>query len=186
MAHTGYAGTAHDSRVMSGSPIALKPQEKLSNEEYVLADSAYGQTKHVIPVIKRNKNRELNKDERNFNFYHARARVNIENCIGMLKGLFPSLRGMRLPIEGKKDVAKASMWIHTCCILHNFLLAMNDKVDRSWVSERVASFVDDDSDSEDEEDIVLRQERTRALLEANTPEEKRLVLRRILKEFYQE
>ena len=161
MVHTGYTGSAHDSRVLNGSPLVRKAEEKLPGEEYVLADSAYAHTKKVIPVIKNNKGRELNRQEKAFNYRHARARVNIENCIEMLKGRFQSLRGMRMPIGVREDVSKVSMWVHTCCILHNFLIAVNDKADESWISEGMRKEDADEDKSVDEEEVRLRRENTR-------------------------
>jgi hypothetical protein len=41
MLHSGYAGSAHDSRVYNGSPLANATLTHFSNDEFLLADSAH-------------------------------------------------------------------------------------------------------------------------------------------------
>lgn len=55
----------------------------------MLADSAYSATINIVPIIKRGKNHPPTKDEKTFNYYRAKARVNMNtapvSCKGAIK-----------------------------------------------------------------------------------------------------
>jgi hypothetical protein len=53
MLHSGYAGSAHDSRVYNGSPLANATSTHFSNDKYLLADSAYAPSLSIVPVFKK-------------------------------------------------------------------------------------------------------------------------------------
>lgn len=55
-----------------------------------------------------------------FNRWLSRVRVRVEHCIGLLKGRFQSLKGLRVAVDTKKGLEKAMRWIRVCIILHNF------------------------------------------------------------------
>lgn len=38
-----------------------------------------------------------------------------------------------MPIGEPKDIKKFNLWVRTCGVLHNFLLAVGDKPDASWL-----------------------------------------------------
>ncbi len=82
--HTGFCGSAHDSRVFKNSPLWLNSEKFFEEQEYILADSGYSCTERVIPNYKKP---EANApDNRKFNAAIASVRVTVEDCIGMLKG----------------------------------------------------------------------------------------------------
>ncbi|KAF0708447.1 Aste57867_6347 [Aphanomyces stellatus] len=57
-----------------------------------------------------------------FNKLVAKCRYVNENCIGLLKGRFQSLRGMRMDISVKKYAEMMIYFICCAAILHNLLL----------------------------------------------------------------
>jgi hypothetical protein len=109
-----------------------------------LADSAYSPTFTDVPILK-NRASGFTEREQTFNWEHARARVKIEHCIGMLKGRFQSLRELRYLIKCKEDVGVTSIWIRVCTNLHNFLLTLRDDIDSDWeaVNTKIVEEVDD-------------------------------------------
>jgi hypothetical protein len=46
--------------------------------------------------------------------------------MGILKGRWCSLKGLRVKIKTKKDTEKANGWILACLILHNMVTRFND------------------------------------------------------------
>jgi hypothetical protein len=118
---TGYFGRRHDARVYSLSHFGRNPQEFFRDGQMILADSAYPLSHHVITPFKK-VNGTLTKRNRKFNFFHSTLRVTIENCFGLFKMRWQSLRGLRICIKEQKDIVDIEMWIRTCAVLHNFLL----------------------------------------------------------------
>lgn len=57
----------------------------------------------------------------------------MEHCIGILKGHFQSLKGLRLAIRGERDITRMVCWILTCCVLHN--LVLQDAFDSEWAED---------------------------------------------------
>ena len=78
-----------------------------------------------------------------FNSKVSSARIIVEHVMGILKGRWGSLRGLRLKIKDREDTKKANNWIICCLILHNIVSGFNDE----WVDE----FVDESDMSEVEE-----------------------------------
>ncbi|POW09100.1 hypothetical protein PSTT_07023, partial [Puccinia striiformis] len=67
------------------------------------------------------KNRSVRDEQHNFNRHLSGVCVTIENCIGLWKNRFQSLRGLRLRIANKQDMVRAAAWIMACVVLHNHL-----------------------------------------------------------------
>jgi DDE superfamily endonuclease len=132
----GYPASIHDSRSIQNSDLSKDPGTFFGEGEYVLADSAYALTNTIIPTFK--KPASLQQDNATFNKIHSSLRVKVEHCIGMLKGRFQSLRGLRLRVDRKRDADRVVAWLMACAILHNMLLDMDH-----WD-------VDDDSEEEAE------------------------------------
>ncbi|MBW0547618.1 hypothetical protein O181_087333 [Austropuccinia psidii MF-1] len=61
-----------------------------------------------------------------FNFCLARARIQNEHVIGILKGRWASLREMRLKLNDKDDRTSYVYWVKASCILHNILSHIRD------------------------------------------------------------
>ena len=68
---------------------------------YILTDSAFIASKHVMPAFKgmagSNTNTAINRQA--FNDLLAKPRVKLEHCIGLLKGRFPFLKNIRIDIK---------------------------------------------------------------------------------------
>ncbi|MBW0568557.1 hypothetical protein O181_108272 [Austropuccinia psidii MF-1] len=56
-----------------------------------------------------------------FHFCLARAWVQNDHVIGILKCRWAPLREMRLKLNDKDDITSYVDWIKACCILHNIL-----------------------------------------------------------------
>jgi hypothetical protein len=108
---TGWPGCSHDMRVMSNFSLTTSPTNYFSNGEYLLADSAFVPTLTTVPAFKCKKNLPLTDKEHSFNWHLSGVRVGIENCIGLLKNRFQSLKGLRLRISSKEDMLRVTSWI---------------------------------------------------------------------------
>ncbi|MBW0588812.1 hypothetical protein O181_128527 [Austropuccinia psidii MF-1] len=87
--------------------------------QYLLADLEYPLSHILIPSYKApTANRQKNKE---FNHCIANSRVRNEHMIGILKGWWASLRGMRLHIYEHKHKHAYNRWITAFCVLHNML-----------------------------------------------------------------
>ena len=131
--YTGWPGCAHDARVFDNSILARQPDRFFAGDEYLLADSGYTPSLQIIPSFKRPPNRGLAMDEAQFNSQLSNIRVRVEHCIGILKGRFQSLRGLRTVIRREKDVRRLVYWIRACCVLHN--LVLQDPVEQEWLED---------------------------------------------------
>jgi DDE superfamily endonuclease len=120
--YTGWPGCAHDARVYGNSALARRPERFFSGEEYLLADSGYTPSLRIVPAFKKPPHRSLSPEETQFNFRLSNIRIRVEHCIGILKGRFQSLKGLRLAIRGERDIKRMGCWILTYCVLHNLIL----------------------------------------------------------------
>jgi hypothetical protein len=77
----------------------------------------------------------MTTDNEFFNTSLSKARVSVEHCIGILKGKFQSLRGLRLAIRDEGDLTRASLWIRSCVVLHNILL--EDSMQEKWEEQNI-------------------------------------------------
>ncbi|KAI9611499.1 hypothetical protein H4Q26_008452 [Puccinia striiformis f. sp. tritici PST-130] len=89
------------------SELKLKESDLFTPGKYLIADSGFP----VETNVKR------------FNHHLSSIRVCNEHCIGILKGRFQSLRGLRKDLSSAATMEKITHWISTCVILHNFLLS---------------------------------------------------------------
>jgi hypothetical protein len=93
-----------------------------SNDEYLLANSAYASFLSIVPIFKKQSDTELCREDKQFNYLYAQARVRPEHCIDILKARFQCLRELQLPI-------RVNAWVKVCCILRNFLFDTEDGID---------------------------------------------------------
>lgn len=95
-----------------------------STDLSTFCDSGYAPSKTVVSAYKPpNTGFEENSD---FSTFLAEARVAHEHTIGMLKGRFQSLRGLRIHIRDKATHARAVLGFLACCVLHNILCKMRN------------------------------------------------------------
>ncbi|KAG2220162.1 hypothetical protein INT45_013860 [Circinella minor] len=99
----GFVGSAYDTRVWNNSDLALNAQRYFDGEEYLLGDKGYPLCKEIITPYK--EPRAQDPDNKTFNFCLSSPRVRVEHAIGVLKGHFQSLRGLRIVI-GKGRVRR--------------------------------------------------------------------------------
>lgn len=62
----------------------LNDPTKFPNNSHLLGDAAYTIHEHLLPPYR--DNGYLSDRQKNFNFYHASARMVIERSFGLLKG----------------------------------------------------------------------------------------------------
>lgn len=93
-----------------------------SEGEYILADSGYASTEHIVPTFKRARSGPISPAQLHFNNAIAKLRVASEHCNGMLKGRFGSLKELRLILSDVRSAAHACAWIAVCIVIHNFLI----------------------------------------------------------------
>lgn len=126
----GYPGSVHDSRIFNNCPLSLMPTVFFSGDEYILGDSAYKLSTTVITPYRVNSTSEGSASSRNtFNKELGKYRVRIENCIGLLKERFYSLKELKIRIKEKEDIEFACNWILVCGILHNIIQNIGDESD---------------------------------------------------------
>ena len=135
----GYPGSCNDSYCFRNCDVFKSPERYFSNGEYLLADGGY--VLNIRTLIPCRNPQESEKLE--FNRKISSARIIVEHVMGILKGRWGSLRGLRVKIKEKEDTKKANNWIICCLILHNIVTGFND----GWVDE----FVDESDMSENEE-----------------------------------
>jgi len=95
--YTGYPGSVHDAKVFTSSPV-YNNKEYFTEGEYMIGDSAYVMSETVVVPFKRNQG-HLSKSQSRFNKHISRYRVIVEHTIGLLKGRFQSLRGIRIIVD---------------------------------------------------------------------------------------
>lgn len=129
-------------------PVATKASDtgdvqQESIPPYILADSAYPSTVHMVPTFK---NTDCSNDRliKNLNFKLASIRYCIENAFGICKGRF---RLLNRPLEcAKEDMRRAIILVTAIFTLHNFMISINDDTPIDAIS----NATDSDDDDEDE------------------------------------
>jgi hypothetical protein len=128
----GWPGSVHDSRVWSNSALALSPSTYFSGQEYLLADSGYSTSDHILAAFKKVRGIPMTKAQIVFNKRLAQCRYVNEHAIGLLKGRFHSLRGMRYDLSTMAGAMMMVCMIRCATILHNLLL--DEDEDQQWES----------------------------------------------------
>lgn len=134
----GYPGSVNDSRMYKECPLYTNTFEYFSGSEYVVGDSAYQLSSTLITPYKQSSRKvtyTILYERNSFNRRISKYRVKIENCIGMLKERFGSLKELKLLIGSDKNNKIACQWILTCLILHN-IIKRNGADDDFYVEER--------------------------------------------------
>ncbi|KAI8117935.1 Protein ANTAGONIST OF LIKE HETEROCHROMATIN PROTEIN 1 [Lucilia cuprina] len=123
----GYPGSVHDAKIFSNCPIAKHPERYLSHGQWLAGDSAYPIKQYLLTPFRRNSTAHTREARENFNKYFSKYRVRIENCFGLLKEKFGSLKELKFRLLNEKNKKECNNWIMVCCILHNILLRFNSK-----------------------------------------------------------
>ena len=126
--HLGWPGSVHDNRVWRNCKINRRPLQHFSGKQYLLGDSAFTASSIMIPPFKTTTGGTLSRNKSAFNTLLSKPRVKSEHCIGILKGRFPFLRGIRMRIANKEDLQTIINHVRGTVVLHNFL-----RNDESWL-----------------------------------------------------
>lgn len=102
--HVGWPGSAHDNRVWRTCRLCKRHSDHFSPREYLLGDSAFTASDIMVPPFKCHAGSFLSANHTTFNALLAKPRVESEHCIGVLKGLLPFLKGIRMKIGFKKHM----------------------------------------------------------------------------------
>jgi DDE superfamily endonuclease len=98
----------------------------------ILGDSAYENSPTMVSSYKCPKGMQLGIAEERFNTALVRPRMSREHTIGMLKGRFPWLRQIQMPVTEDKNSLKNIKYIDGCIILHNLLTYHKDPTMTEW------------------------------------------------------
>ena len=133
----GWPGSVHDQRVFHHSPIYEHitrhglldgPTTMVQGKEigpWLAGDAGYKlEPWMIIPFP----GLHLNQAKQDFNFKQSSTRIIVEQAFGRLKGRFRWLNGVLYLAKSSRhcDVIVAA------CILHNFMISMNDVYDVTW------------------------------------------------------
>lgn len=113
-------GSAHDANAFAHTAAALYPDWFFGDGEFAWTDSAYTCNSRMVPVHK--EPASFRPENALFDKTLLRLRVHSEHCMGLLKGRFQCLCGLRLQIRNNQEHVAACQWITICIILHNFLI----------------------------------------------------------------
>jgi len=144
----GWPGSVHDARVFRNSSFYKDYSNLIQGDDYLLGDSAYPISPFLIPPFKDPSSRK----QKEFNRFHSRHRVVVENAFGRLKARFGNLKDL--------DIKTIKMGVlFTCCaiILHNFLEMNMDIWDSDDNMNDIDDTDDDDDDSNRESDNTLKR-----------------------------
>lgn len=127
----GDTSAVHDSRVFRLSLLSQYPALFFEEDEYLLGDSAYTPTAHMVPPYKNPRAR--GKFEKRFNYALSQRRIIVEHTFGLLKARFPALTSIPVRIRDRYSHGLVVNWFEAGCVLHNFLLARKDEM--KWAEE---------------------------------------------------
>jgi hypothetical protein len=149
----GYPGSVHDNRVWSKTDQCLRYHQYFSRLQYLLADSAFTTSTHLIAAFKRLRGvMNLPANCELFNTYLAKARIKVEHCIGLLKNRFRCLRELRSIISDERSMKRIIDRITVCFILHNLLLG--DDYPENWFEGADEDVQEEDLEYEYDEQFV--------------------------------
>ncbi|XP_049310781.1 uncharacterized protein LOC125778205 [Bactrocera dorsalis] len=118
----GYPGSVHDAKIFLNSPLAKHPQRFLSDSQWIAGDSAYPLKEFLLTPFRQNSTDYTTEERESFNKYFSKYRVRIENCFGILKEKFGSLKELKFRMINEQNKKECNDWIMVCCILHNMLI----------------------------------------------------------------
>ncbi|XP_033759129.1 protein ALP1-like [Pecten maximus] len=122
--YTGWAGCAHDARVLRNSSLYEKAEAGgcIIPGKVIVADSAYPLKDWLVTPFK--DNGHLNHNQRRFNRILSSGRQIGERAIGHIKGRFRRLQ--EIPVHEPRFIVS----LITCgCIMHNLCIISHDNLD---------------------------------------------------------
>lgn len=119
---TGHYAAAHDARAQKSSTLHQTPQGLFDGDQYILGNSGFMATQHLVPMHKKPAGREMPEDQRRFNDHVAKARVKIEHASGVLKQRWLLLNDMRIVLRDNDDLILAYSLIRAAVVLHNLFI----------------------------------------------------------------
>lgn len=150
--NAGWPGSAHDNRVWRNCQIFQRKEAFFSEREYLLGDSAFGNSSVMVPAFKKVRGQvSLSFEQEKFNTSLAKVRIKSEHCIGMLKARFPCLRKMNTFIDGESKMKRCLDRIACCMVLHNLLINCDEDLPQSFWDE-VNQQIDWEVANEEDED----------------------------------
>lgn len=117
-----WPGSTHDNRVWSNSNLFLSPNSFFTGNEYVLGDTAFRASAHMVPAFKRLPGATLLRDREFFNTKLAKIRIRSEHCIGLIKARFQYFKNIRALIKNKNDLRRVIQLFLSVVIIHNLLV----------------------------------------------------------------
>lgn len=117
-----------------------------------MADGGYALTSNLITPYRNPQGEQLE-----FNGKFFSARIIVEHVMGLLKGRWGCLRGLRIQIRKKEDVERVNRWIVCVLILHNMVMKFKD----NWDEEVIEDELDSDLELEEPQNETGTQLRER-------------------------
>lgn len=135
--HNGYTARSSDMRAQRASSLHTSPDQFLGPQEFLLGDSGFMVSSHIVPMYKKGRGEEeptgrrvspytafttTDTSQAYFNTKAAYARVGVEHAFGVLKGRWQMLRHARLRLKSERDDQRAILVCQAAIILHNLLI----------------------------------------------------------------
>ena len=173
--NTGPPGSLHDSAHFKSTELYRKAEEGIMGgfhddpttwaeglpfPPYIVADRGYPLLSWCITPFKKSPmGAPLSVEELWFNRKHSSTRMSVERAFGILKSRFKEI--------GTKSSLKLEFLptvVHTCCVLHNILLASKDRTLDQILMDCHLPPMDDINDSQRAEDEVFHPPRPMGLV----------------------
>ncbi|ETL36391.1 hypothetical protein L916_11620, partial [Phytophthora nicotianae] len=166
MAYTGWPGLCADSTVFGKTPVFTRPYDFFSPREFLRGDTGYALSNYLITPYKRPASDH--PDNKVFNEVVSSARVLNENCVGLWKNRWMSLKGIRTQLKTVSEFKFVNNHIPACVLLHNIGLDRSDEWDDASIpdaeEERRLSALLFNAEPSSKSEGVKRRESLRELL----------------------
>ena len=121
--YVGFPGSVHDARVFNNSDLGVKmetdPINIFPDDTFIIGDSAYPLTPHLLTPYK--ENGYLNETQENYNYVQSATRNIVERAFALLKSRFARLKHVEM-----NKIEDICLIILSACVLHNYCLEEND------------------------------------------------------------
>lgn len=142
-----FPGSVHDAKLFASSPVYTKANDYFSDGEFLIGDSTYPKSQTIVVPYRRSGG-HLDGRKGIFNKHISSKCMAVEHTIGILKGRFQSLCGLRLNVDKQQGHRNVCEWIKSCCVLHNFLIQRDP-----WIRKEHTIFMPEEN--EDDEGIEM-------------------------------